>query len=154
LADPVAVCIRCGSAKDLPLGRCPACAHLPVGQERELSLICSTRVLDPAALVQAQLRIQAGEPLQPSAELLARARAVFAGAAPAPVTLSRGQLVALALADVLLTPMIGYAVWFRYRTRPGPAARQVLRVTLPISALLFVVVIGWRLAVIWQLSKQ
>jgi len=142
------VCCRCGAEKDLPLGRCGACGGLPVDDERELALLCSTRILDLPALRAAQARIRRGEPLRPTEALRARARALLRGQEVVIVGFSARQLAGLALANLLLTPLLGYAVWFRYRTRPGPAARQALLATVPVSFILLVALVAWRAAVL------
>lgn len=143
MPDVAAVCIRCGARKDLPLGRCPACRHLPEAAERELSVLASARVLGPAELAEVEARIRRGERLNPSAAVRAKARAVLAGAAEAPAALAPGQMAALLAANVLLTPLLGLAVWFRWRTRPGPGAKQALWVTIPVSVALAAAWIGW-----------
>lgn len=140
----VAVCHTCGAAKDLALGRCAACGRLPVGGEREDAILCSRAFLDEDSLRNVQARLRRGEPLLPSAALRQEAREHLAGIREAPLTLSRKQLAALVAADVLLTPLIGYAVWFRLRTRGGPAARQALTSTLAVSMVLGLLLVAWR----------
>ena len=148
MAESLALCPRCGAEKDLPLGRCGACGVVPVDAEREIALLCSTRILDVPALRAAQERIRRGEPLRPTEALRARARALLLGEEVASVTFTRGQIAGLALANLLLTPLLGYAVWFRYRTRPGPAARQALFATVPVSLVLLVALVAWRVALL------
>lgn len=127
-----AVCARCGAEKDLPLARC-TCGHVPVGEERVLAIVCSNRILDAAGLREATMRIRSGETVNPSAALLERARAILAGRVEKAVALSPARQVGLVALNVLLTPAIGWAVWFRWRARPGPGGRQALAATLPIS---------------------
>lgn len=131
-----ALCTRCGAEKDLPLGRCPHCAHLPTGPERELAMLCSQRFFSAAELRDLQARIRRGDPLRPSAALLAQARALL-GARPALRVLSRQELLLLTVGNLLLTPLLGYATWYGWRDHP--AGRQALWVTLPISLLLLLV---------------
>ena len=47
--------------------------------------------------------------------------------------LSSTQMLALAVADVVLTPLLGFAIWFGLRDERPVAARQSLRITLPVS---------------------
>ncbi|MDP2307236.1 MAG: hypothetical protein Q8P18_14515 [Pseudomonadota bacterium] len=141
----LAICARCAAEKDLPLGRCPGCGHVPAAEERELAIVCSTRILDVAALRAAQERIRRGEPVRPTSALRAQARAVLTGHAPTLARFTPRQVAGLVIANVVLTPLLGYAVWFRYRTRPGPAARQALVATVPVSLALLVALVGWRL---------
>lgn len=133
-----AVCIQCGGEKDLPLGRCGACGFLPAGEDRAVSLLASTRVLDAAGLAEVQARIRRGERLSPGREARARAWALLREGGEPPITLGRGQLLALALVNVFLTSMLGWAAWWRWRERPGAAARQALAVTAPVSLGIFV----------------
>ena len=139
-----AICWSCGAEKDLPLGRCPA-GHIPTGDDRVVSVVVSTRVMDGAALSAAAARIQRGEVIRPKAELLSRARALLSGRPEVAVDLTPGQVALLVAGNVILTPMLGWALWFRWRARPGRGAHQALAATAPISAALAVV---WVLAVL------
>ncbi|MFN7147742.1 MAG: hypothetical protein ACK4YP_28490 [Myxococcota bacterium] len=145
MADLV-VCARCGAEKDLALGRCAGCGHLPAGEEREVAMVCSTRVLDIDALRAAQERIRRGEPVRPTAALRARARDVLSGAVSRATRFDARQIFGIVVANVLLTPLVGYALWWRYRDDAGPAARQALFATVPVSLALLVALIGWRYA--------
>jgi hypothetical protein len=147
-----AVCHLCGEPKDLPLGRCAACGRVPVGADRDLALLCSIQVLDRERLVEVQARLRRGEPLRPSAALRERAREVLRGGPPPEAPLGPRRILALAAANLLLTPLVGYAVWFRLRTRPGPAGRQALLTTMASSVVLFVLLLLWRLRAADQLA--
>lgn len=107
-------------------------------------MVCSTRVLDEAALRAAQERIRRGEPVRPTAALRAKARDALSGAVTRSTRLDARQILGLVVANVLLTPLVGYAVWWRYRDDAGPAARQALFATVPVSLALLVALIGWR----------
>lgn len=56
--------------------------------------------------------------------------------------MSPRELLLLTLGNLFLTPLLGYAIWFR--ARGGPAGRQALAVTLPASLLLGLGVLAWR----------
>ena len=133
--------MRCAAGKDTPLGRCAACGHTPEGQDRALALLCSAQFLDPAQRQALQERIRRGEALKPSAVALAQAQNLLE---PPPKTLrlSNTQLGLLLAGNLLLTPMLGYALWFR--ARGDPAGRQALLVTLPCTLLLAIALIAWR----------
>jgi hypothetical protein len=90
-------------------------------------------------------RIRRGERLDPPPELRRRAHALMRGEEPVqvPAALTRAQFAGLVAANLLLTPMIGWAVWFRWRTRPGPGARQVVLATLPVAAALTGAWLAW-----------
>jgi hypothetical protein len=143
LLEPQAVCVRCAEGKELPLARCAACGHLPAGREREESLLASRRMLDAKDLAAVQARLRSGERLNPGEAARARARALLHDTAPVELALETAQLSGLLAANVLLTPLIGWAAWLRWRSRPGPAARQALIVTAPVSAVLGGLWIWW-----------
>ena len=128
-----AVCHRCGAEKDLALARCGACGYAPSGADRELAVLASRAVLDAAALAEVQARVRAGEALRPSGALRERARAVLGGRVDPPLTLSPRALTWLFLANVLVGPLVGWGAWWTWSRRPGPAARQALVVTVPVS---------------------
>ena len=146
MVDIAALCVRCGAEKDLPLGRCPACAHVPTGEERALAVVCSARVLPPDALRAAMERIRRGEAVRPTEALLARAREVLSGEVVHTTRLTARQVLGLVAANVLVTPLVGYAVWWRYRHDAGPAARQALLATVPMSIALLGGILAWRYA--------
>ncbi len=53
-------------------------------------------------------------------------------------TLSSNALWLLLLVELLLTPLTGWVTWLLWRRKAPLAARQVLRITLPVSVLFFV----------------
>ncbi len=134
-----AVCIRCGVEKELALTRCPGCGLVPAGDDRALSVLASRRMLGEAELAEVRRRIRTGEPFRPARARLALATAVLAGSANIePFAFTRASAVSLLLANVLLTPALGFAVWFGVRHRPGLGARQALWLTVPVAGLLAV----------------
>jgi hypothetical protein len=139
-----ALCHACGADKDLALSRCAACGLVPEGDARALALICSTRVLEAEALEGARARIRKGERLAPSAALLARAHALLRGESPEARTLTRGEWLGLGVASLLLTPLLAWLAWFRWRTREGGAARQAWQVALYTSAASVGAWIAWK----------
>ncbi len=102
---PRSLCIRCGADKELPLGRCAQCAHVPDRGEAALSLLASTRMLSAEELDTVQGRLQRGEALRPSHARLRRARSLLIGGSEAAEPLSRRQLTALAALSIVLTPI-------------------------------------------------
>lgn len=129
-----AICIRCGAPKELALARCPECGLVPTADERALSVLASSRLLGAPELAEVQRRIRAGEALRPARDRVELARRMLAGSASVePFSFTRGQAVALVAANVLLTPALGFAVWFGARHRPGLGARQALWLTIPVS---------------------
>ena len=127
------VCVRCGAEKELPLGRCPGCAHVPHRGEAALSLLASSRMLAAAELDEVQRRIQRGEPLRPSAERLRAAEALVKGGEPEPPPMRPAELIGLGVASLLLSPLVPLAAAVAWRdTARG---RQALVVAVASSAL-------------------
>lgn len=145
-----ALCHRCGAEKDLPLGRCAACGLLPAGPDREDALLCSSLFLDDAALASLQARIRRGEALQPSPALRLAARERLTTAPPPPASLTLPQQLLLGAANIVFTPLLGWAVWLRYRARPGPGATQALLVTVPVSVVMLIGLVAWR---VWGVAR-
>lgn len=143
-AIPVrSVCVRCGGDKELPLGRCPECGHVPSLGERALSLLSSTRMLSEAELMEVQSRIRRGEPLRPSAARLQAAAVLLLDQGDGTRrVLSRAEEIGLLILSILLTPVPALAVAWTWRDTP--AAGQALRVAG--IALVINIAIGWSAA--------
>ena len=144
MIGPAAICARCAADKDLPLGRCAGCGHLPAtALEREEAVLASRRLLDEEDLRRVDERVRRGERLEPGPAARARARAVLHGDPDPGMSLTTVQIVGLLAANVLLTPLVGWAAWLRWRARPGVAGRQALIVTVPVSVALAVLWLWW-----------
>lgn len=139
-----ALCHACGADKDLALARCASCGVLPEGDARAYAILCSTRMLDPAALEDVRRRLRSGERLQPSEAMLARAHALLRGETPDALELRPRQVAGLALASLFVTPMLAWLAWFRWRSRHGTAGATALRVALLTSAASVGAWIAWR----------
>ncbi|MCK6502498.1 hypothetical protein L6R53_03725 [Myxococcota bacterium] len=152
VAPPAAICHRCGGAKRGPFVPCKACGYTPVGAERHVAWLFSEHHLDPEELGEAARRLRAGDRPDPPRTLLESAR-IRMGAAPlttdARRPLDTRQLLLLGACNVLLTPLAGLAVWWGLAPERPLAARQALRITLPVlvgAALLWTILLAnWRL---------
>ncbi|MEN9785631.1 MAG: hypothetical protein RLZZ299_895 [Pseudomonadota bacterium] len=131
-----AVCVQCGAAKDVPLARCGSCGLLPEGGDRMRSMCASRRMVDAETLATLQRRIRDGQTLDPSPALRARAAALLEApdATPRAEVLRPGALLVLATASLLVTPLLAWAAWFRWRVRADRRATQALRIALYTSA--------------------
>ena len=138
-----AACHRCGGLKAGPLLPCPDCHHTPREADRSVAWLFSLAHLSEAELQEAALRIQGGETPDPPAHLLhhatERIRLGRSGGGP---PLSQRHMLLLGLGAVVLTPLLGLAVWWGYRMTRPLAARQALRVTIPAAALLGCIWVG------------
>ncbi len=141
----LAVCHRCGADKAGPFVPCKACGFTPTGDDRAVAWLFSTHHLTEDELEVARAKVLNGSRPEPSRALKDAARHQM-GAAPldeeARQPFPPSTLALIGLADVLLTPLAGYAVWLGLRTKRPRAARQALFVTLPISLVLLVLWMG------------
>ena len=130
------VCHRCGGAKSGPFVPCKSCDFVPQGEDRATAWLFSLHNLDEDELAEAAERIQNGERPDPSTPLRTAARKQM-GAVPLPdgaqSPMPNVQLVGIAAANLLLTPLAGFAYWVGLRTERPVAAAQALRITLPIA---------------------
>jgi len=147
-----AICHRCGGDKRGPFVPCKACGYTPAGVDRQVAWLFSEHHLDPTELTEAARRLRAGDPPEPPRSLVEHAR-VQMGAAPlgtdARRRLTTRQLLGVTLANVVLTPLVGLAVWWGLQEERPVASHQILRVTLPVAigeALAWLLLIAsWRL---------
>jgi hypothetical protein len=134
-----AVCHRCGGAKAGPLLPCPTCMVIPRGNARAVAWLFSRAHLDPDELKLAGQRIQDGEVPDPAPALCAFAEnKLQPDASDQPF--NRNELIGIGVANLILTPLAGLAVWWGLQKQRPTAASQALRITVPI---------GLTLAVLW-----
>jgi len=141
-----AVCIHCGATKPRAMALCAACGKAPRGDDRPLAYLFSSHHLSDRELDGVATRIRAGERPDPPEHLLQLARKQLTASlshlpgvhdepAVAPRELSREETWMLMAGNVVLTPLIGLAVWWGWRTRHPQAADRVLWLTLPVAGL-------------------
>ena len=132
-----AVCHRCGGIKAGPFLPCPDCLHTPRDDDRALAWLFSSAHLSADELALAAHRIQAGEQPEPPPRLIEHAKAnIASGRAGGGTPLSQRQVLALGVGSLVLTPLVGLSVWWGFRTVRPVAARQALRITVPIGAVM------------------
>jgi hypothetical protein len=131
-----AACHACGSIKKVPLIPCKACGFIPSGSARATAWLFSLEYLSKEELAEAAGRVRAGQRAEASQALLFTAKKAM-GALPferdTDRPLTTGEQWALALTNLLLTPLAGLALWHGLRASRPQAARQSLRLTWPIA---------------------
>lgn len=136
IATTAAICHRCGGDKTGPFVPCKACGFVPTADARAVAWLFSLSHLDQEELTLAAARIRAGETPDPPTRLRLRARQEMGATAldeALDIPLSTPQLAGLAAANVFLTPLVGFALWFGVRTERPQTATQILRITIPIA---------------------
>lgn len=144
-----AICHRCGGKKFEALQPCPQCGYTPIGQGRLIAWLFSSAHLSDEELKLAADRIRSGELPEPSSDLLKHAGQQVLRTSPADLRpLPNQALMGIGLGSLILTPLVGFAVWWGLRYDRPLAAKQALRITAPIAAAigaLWLGVIGLRL---------
>lgn len=112
-----------------------------------MAYLFSSHHLSEEELIAVASRVKAGDRPDPPEHLLQRARSELTQSLsqlPGPVpeagadqrSLTREEAWLLLLGNVVLTPLLGLAVWWGWRHRHPQAANRVLWMTLPIVAVL------------------
>ena len=140
-----AICHCCGTEKKRPLVTCSECGVLPTGNERAFAWLLSTEYLSELELKQAGLRIVEGEALRPSRSLQRMAMRRMGFVVPAEVFHLKA-LGLLVFANLVLTPLLGLALWWGYGLDQPIKARQSLMssgLALTISILFTLIGLKW-----------
>ena len=151
VGETPAVCHRCGYRKNGPLVPCKACAFVPQRDARSVAWLFSAHHLNEAELEEAERRIRVGDIPEPSKALRTMAQRAM-GALDAPALEDRPlrstEILLLIVAEIVLTPLVGFAVWFGLREQRPRAARTVALVTGPIVLLCTLLWVSDRLMVL------
>lgn len=137
-----AVCVRCGGLRTSFRAICPICGHRAEGEGLQIAWLLSSEHLDAAQLENAAEKIRSGKPLKPSRKMLERARRALGTTLESDPGLPGIQVVGLLCANVLLTPLLGWTLWLWWRDEHPRAALQALLVSVPVSVLGAVVMVG------------
>jgi hypothetical protein len=132
-----AVCHRCGGPKLGPFVPCKTCEFVPLGEDRPIAWLFGLDYLTEEEMLEAGRRIRGGEVPDPSQALRELAREGM-GAVPLSTAqlkpLTTWQILLLSLGNLVLTPLIGGAMWYGMREDRPVAAAQIARMTVPVAA--------------------
>ena len=129
-----AVCVRCGSAREDYRQICPHCGHRPEAEGLLVAWLLSDEHLDAAQLDAAAARVRNGESIRPSERMLERARRALGTHFASDPGMTVAQRFALLATSLLVTPLVGWVLWFWWRGRRPRAAMQALGLSLPATA--------------------
>ena len=101
-----------------------------------MAWVLSEASLDVRQREAAARRIQAGEPIRPSAKMLRQARKALGRDLSSDPGLTVGQRFALLSCSILLTPLVGWTCWLWLRRDRPRAALQSLALSLPPTVLM------------------
>ena len=137
-----AVCVRCGGFRANYRLICPHCGHRADGEGLLIAWLLSSEHLGDEQLEQAAERVRGGESIRPSERMLERARRALGTHFSSDPGLDTGQRIALLFTSLLLTPLVGWVLWFWWRRSRPRAAIQALGLSLPATAI-FTALVLW-----------
>ena len=138
----VAVCVRCGSSRDGFASVCPTCGHNPTGDGLLVAWLLSEEHLNETELRHAAARIVAGEFVRPSERLVQKARLALGSHFRSDPGMSTSQRVGVLVTSLLLTPLVGWTLWYWWREQRPRAAWQAFSLSAP-ATLLFSAMVIW-----------
>lgn len=124
---PEGVCLLCGSLKEAVTTACTVCGHLPQEDEIRLAHLFSAAHLSPEELDEASERIASGQ--RPAPKMHLREASTEEG-------LVAKEWAWLVGGNLLLTPMLGFAHWWGWRSFRPRAAQQALVLSLGMAGIL------------------
>jgi hypothetical protein len=137
-----AVCVRCGGFRADYRLICPHCGHRPDGEGLLIAWLLSSEHLNDHQLEEAAERVRSGESLRPSERMLERARRALGTHISSDPGLTARQRLGLLVTSLLLTPLVGWVLWFWWRGSRPRAAIQALGLSLPATAI-FTALVLW-----------
>jgi len=135
-----AVCTKCGAIHEHFDRICPTCGARPTGDGVLAAWLLSSNNLSDEEMERVSARIAAGEVIRPSERQLREARVQLGVHLTSDPGMTVQQRVALLFTSLLLTPLVGWALWVGWRRARPRAAMEALALSLPASALFFVLI--------------
>jgi hypothetical protein len=136
-----AVCVRCGADRMVYDQVCPACGFLPEGDGLAVAWLLSDNHLGDHELDAAQARVRAGEPIEPNAKMLKVAKQALRTTFATDPGLTTVQRLGVLACSLLLTPLVGWTLWWTWRTRRPRAAWQAFALSAPATVAFTVLVL-------------
>jgi hypothetical protein len=137
------VCVRCGTFRTEYRQICPSCGHRPEGEGLLVAWLLSEEHLPAADVDAVAARVRSGEVIRPSEKMLDRARHALGAHVTSDPGLSTGQRLMLLATSLLITPLVGWVLWYWWRKERPRAALQALGLSLPASVAMTVLVLWW-----------
>jgi len=135
-----AVCVRCGGERAGFDQICPSCGQRPEGEGLLVAWLLSSENLDNEELSRVQERVRTGESIRPSARMIDRARRQLGSHFATDAGMDVRQRVLLLTTSLLLTPLVGWVLFFWWRQDRPRASLQALALSLPATVLFTVLV--------------
>lgn len=136
-----AVCVRCGADRMAYNQVCPACGFLPEGDGLAVAWLLSDNHLSESELDAAQVRVRAGDPIEPNAKMLKVAKQALRTTFATDPGLSTAQRLGVLACSLLLTPLVGWTLWWTWRSRRPRAAWQAFALSAPATVAFAVLVL-------------
>lgn len=103
-----------------------------------MAWLLSDANLSDEQLDQTAARIEAGEVIRPSENMLEKARRALGTHMSSDPGFTSVERLALLLTSLFLTPAVGWVIWLWWRRERPRAALQALSLSLPFTVLYFV----------------
>ena len=140
-----AVCARCGGGRSRHDQVCPSCGHRPQGDGLLVAWLLSDAHLDAERLEHVSQQIQDGQEVQPSERQLEKARKALGQVLSSDPGLTSRDWAALAVASLVLTPLVSWVCWWWWRRQRPRASLQALATAIPGTALFTLGPVLWHL---------
>lgn len=136
-----AICVRCGVSRTDYRAPCPGCGFAPEGEGVAVAWLLSSEHLDDAALDAVQERVRSGESVEPSARMIATARRALQQDFSSDPGLDTRQRLLILGTSLLLTPAVGWVLWWTWRRSRPRAAWQAFALSAPATVAFTVLVL-------------
>jgi hypothetical protein len=137
-----AVCVRCGQIRSDFRQICPSCGHRAEGEGLLIAWLLSDAHLPAEQLASVAERVRAGESIRPSERMLDLARQRLGRNFETDPGMNAKERLLLLATSLLITPLVGWTLWWWWRTERPRASSQALALSMP-ATVLFTVGVVW-----------